>query len=115
MVAGVPSLQRGLVWDPGRVEMLWDSLFRGFPVGSFVACDRLDDEVQLTRGMPGGTGVTHHLLDGQQRAQAIGLGFRDPFAEGRRRIGRVLWLDLAPPRLGETRVYLFRATTRAHP
>ncbi len=115
MVEGVPSLQRGLVWDPGRVEMLCDSLLRGFPVGSFVACNRLDDQVQTTRGVPGGTGVTHHLLDGQQRAQAIGLGFRDPFAEGRCRIGRVLWLDLAPPKLGETRVYLFRATTRAHP
>ena len=115
MVAGVPSLQRGLVWDPGRVELLWDSLFRGFPVGSFVACDRLDDEKQATRGVPGGYGVTHHLLDGQQRAQAIGLAFQDPFAEGRCRIGRVLWLDLAPTKLGETRAYLFRATTRAHP
>ena len=56
MIAGVPSLQRGLVWDPGRVELLWDSLFRGFPVGSFVACDRLDDEVQATRGVPGREG-----------------------------------------------------------
>ncbi len=115
MVAGIPSLQRGLVWDPGRVEMLWDSLFRGFPIGSFVACDRLNDEVQATRNVLGGIGVTHHLLDGQQRAQAIGLGFHDPFAKPCHRVGRVLWLDLAPPKLGETRVHLFRTTTRAHP
>ena len=31
----IPELQRGLVWKPAQVELLWDSILRGFPIGSF--------------------------------------------------------------------------------
>ena len=44
LLAGIPSLQRGAVWNPGQVELLWDSIFRGFPVGSFVVCDKIKDQ-----------------------------------------------------------------------
>ena len=36
IIAKVPSLQRGAVWKPGQVELLWDSILRGFPIGAFV-------------------------------------------------------------------------------
>jgi uncharacterized protein with ParB-like and HNH nuclease domain len=32
----LPSMQRGFVWKPKQIEDLWDSLFRGFPIGSFL-------------------------------------------------------------------------------
>lgn len=32
----IPALQRGLVWKPRQVELLWDSILRGFPFGSFI-------------------------------------------------------------------------------
>ena len=32
----IPALQRGLVWAPHQVELLWDSILRGFPIGAFV-------------------------------------------------------------------------------
>ena len=32
----IPPLQRGLVWKPKQVELLWDSILRGFPIGSFM-------------------------------------------------------------------------------
>lgn len=32
----LPPIQRDLVWDKGRMENLFDSLFRGFPINNFV-------------------------------------------------------------------------------
>ena len=32
----IPALQRGLVWKPRQVEILWDSILRGFPFGPFI-------------------------------------------------------------------------------
>ena len=119
-VAKPPSLQRGLVWKPGQIELFWDSILRGFPFGSLVVCQKL--ESQRTRGVD--VGVTHHLLDGQQRAHAIALGFLDdPFRCGSsadKAMGKapmVLWLDLHPHDLAKsgTRQFLFRLTTQAHP
>jgi hypothetical protein len=43
-VATLPSLQRGAVWKPRQVELLWDSLFRGFPIGSLVISEDLDGQ-----------------------------------------------------------------------
>ena len=71
--ASVPALQRGLVWNPHQVELLWDSILRGFPIGSFVVSKKNDNQERS-----GKADVTHHLLDGQQRANAITLGFHDP-------------------------------------
>jgi hypothetical protein len=118
VVAGVPSLQRGLVWKPGQVEMLWDSLMRGFPIGALVICKKLPRTAQRTKHVKDDEDeakITHHLLDGQQRAQAIGLGFEDPFKSDSNGTSQILWLDLAPGDLGETREFLFRITTMAHP
>jgi Protein of unknown function DUF262 len=33
---GVPEFQRGFVWSPQKVRDLVDSLWRGYPVGSFL-------------------------------------------------------------------------------
>lgn len=117
IVAGVPSLQRGLVWKPGKIELLWDSIMRGFPIGSLVVCKKRATDGQSTRYVADvDSRVTHHLLDGQQRAQAIRLGFDEPaFGPGPGTEGPILWLDLQPRSLGETRRFLFRVTTKAHP
>ena len=76
VLAGLPSLQRGAVWRPNQVELLWDSILRGFPIGSLVVTQLL--EKQVTRsGTHAGTGedlpwskdqYTHHLLDGQEHS-----------------------------------------------
>ena len=39
----IPALQRGLVLKPNQVELLWDSILRGFPIGSFLLSDISDD------------------------------------------------------------------------
>ena len=40
----IPALQRGLVWKPRPVELLWDSILRGFPIGSFMLSDIVNNE-----------------------------------------------------------------------
>ena len=114
--ASVPALQRGLVWQPQQVEMLWDSILRGFPIGAFVVCQKVDEQ---ERGKD--DRVTHHLLDGQQRCNAITLGFKDVFenpklASGEHSASSILWLDLNPKLdSNSTRNFLTRITTLAHP
>ena len=120
IIAKVPSLQRGAVWNPAQVELLWDSILRGFPIGSFVICMALQNQFsrkgQNDRSN-NNTQPTHHLLDGQQRANAIALGFDDPFLGTDETSPRaVLWLDLAPSFTNNsTRSFLLRVTTEAHP
>ncbi len=107
----IPALQRGLVWRPKQIELLWDSLFRGIPIGSFVICPHID-----TQKRPDEVAAKYHLLDGQQRANAIQLGF-DCFDSPQNPKGSILWLDLQPEKILQesTRNYLFRITTPAHP
>ena len=84
----IPSLQRGLVWKPQQVELLWDSILRQFPIGTFTLADSVDGD------------HPYSLLDGQQRWNAISSGFGvnslDP-----RTSRTILWFDIDPedPRL----------------
>lgn len=118
-----PSLQRGSVWEPSQIELLWDSIFRGFPIGSLVVVKKIEgqfDKLSVTH-INGDTDLhsttTHHILDGQQRCNAIAWGFVDPDINGNKK-DEILWLDLLPKKehlKNSTRNYLFRMTTKAHP
>lgn len=114
IIASVPSLQRGLVWEVQQIELLWDSIFRGFPIGSIVLSEKIAN--QGNRSSSHEASVTHHILDGQQRCYAIALGFENPWVS-KAEDDAVLWLDINPhDRLkGGSRKYLFRVTTKAHP
>ena len=61
----LPALQRGFVWKASQIESLWDSILRGFPIGSFLL-SRSEDEKLF-------------LLDGQQRATSLAIGFYNPW------------------------------------
>ena len=129
-VATLPSLQRDAVWKPGQVELLWDSLFRGFPIGSLVVSEILRDQKSRHGKLAGNDDPwpepeieKRHLLDGQQRSNALALGFFDPFPMSStaptHAVDSILWLDMFPNpedfRSGSTRHFLFRLTTTAHP
>jgi hypothetical protein len=71
----IPAIQRGLVWKPHQVELLWDSILRQFPIGAFI----LSQKENMC-----------DLIDGQQRWNAIALGY------GTSDENCVLWFDLKP-------------------
>lgn len=96
----LPTVQRGFVWKPAQLENLWDSLLRGYPVGAFVLSD--DGKGNL------------HILDGQQRATAICLGFAKQTFRNSKDYYRV-FIDLERPEAGHNRKYVFRVITKSHP
>jgi len=110
----VPILQRGLVWDQAQIELLWDSILRGIPIGSIVLCkinDSIKEQVKDKHSQHG----THFILDGQQRCNAISLGFKEfPTKDTN---DSILWLDLDNSFKNpySTREFLVRLTTMAHP
>ena len=98
------------------MEWLWDSLLRGFPIGSFLLAPRgkgkaarsTESREQISSKSNG-----WFLLDGQQRTRALLLGFR-PSDSAR------LWIDLAPLPVSDNadhndRMFLFRLLTSAQP
>ena len=106
----LPSLQRGFVWRPHQMEALWDSILRGYPIGSIL--------------MASDGGQNKFLLDGQQRCTTIALGFNNPFlkTEQSREIFSLkghlpsVWIDLQPEsNLAENYKYAVRVLNRSHP
>lgn len=114
--ADIPVLQRGLVWTAQQDELLWDSLMRKIPIGALVLCPAMSAQLR-------GGACTHHILDGQQRCNAIATGFDDnPFRqkddETKVSNKRILWCDLGADKMmlkGTSRKYLLRVSTPAHP
>lgn len=109
----IPAMQRGLVWAPNQVELLWDSILRGFPIGAFVFTPIKGNENQSTKGdLYDGGG--YFLLDGQQRYTAIKAAFTEWTRDADAR--SVLWIDFMPPsRVNTSRRYWVKVTTKAHP
>lgn len=101
----LPTVQRGFVWKPIQIENLWDSLLRGYPVGAFVLAKKEksnNDEFSFD------------LLDGQQRATAICLGFgKETFRQSKAKYK--VFIDLEKPKENDNRKYIFRVITKSHP
>lgn len=105
----LPTIQRGFVWKPYQIENLWDSLARNFPIGAFIADDKgkkIDEQNKL------------QILDGQQRASAIAIGY---LGLGSNSLFNLhgnfirLFIDIARPNENEGRKFTFRCITRSHP
>jgi hypothetical protein len=112
----VPVLQRGLVWDQAQIELLWDSILRGIPIGSIVLSEITDSIKDQKKGKELKlSDATHFILDGQQRCNAITMGFNELPKEGS--FDSIIWFDLNTNYLNtnSTREFLIRLTTLAHP
>lgn len=94
----LPSIQREFIWTDKQIERLYDSLMRGYPIGSFlfwkITTDKLTD-FQFYRFMDHYherdnkhneriklTGEKERIavLDGQQRLTALNIGLRGYYA-----------------------------------
>ena len=119
VMADLPALQRGSVWKVRQIEELWDSLLRGFPIGAFTvsppepALGR--QNFKLQQEYTARDRVTHLLLDGQQRATTIALGFDDIWSRKDHEAKSALWLDISSAPAESEREFVFRVLTRAHP
>ncbi|REG77466.1 DUF262 domain-containing protein [Algoriphagus antarcticus] len=105
----LPALQRSFVWKVNQVESLWDSILRGFPIGSLLLSKSEDEK--------------YFLLDGQQRATSITFGFYDPWNIDESEKGKfwslknvpTIWIDIAPKEKTATQKFVFRVVTQSHP
>ena len=103
----LPALQRGFVWKVNQIESLWDSVLRGFPIGSFLLSKSEDEKL--------------FLLDGQQRATSIALGFYNPWNKKEKynfwslKNIPIIWIDLSPNEKTNTQKFVIRVVTQSHP
>lgn len=115
----LPKLQRGFVWEPARILELWDSLLRGFPIGSMLVSNIAAETDSQAEAGPG----RYWLLDGQQRATSIALGFYNPWSDPPPcpkmwsvKSIPVLWLDLLDrPQKGDNKLFFLHLVTQSHP
>jgi hypothetical protein len=112
----LPPIQRNAVWNVAQIERLWDSILRGYPIGSFLVSPRQKnskarDIYKGEQNLSEKEGF--FLLDVQQRTRAILMGFR-PNIDSR------LWIDLNPNLSFENvelndRKFLLRVITKYQP
>lgn len=115
----LPKLQRGFVWEPSKVADLWDSILRGFPIGSMMV-SAIDPEPSENATPEN----RHWLLDGQQRATAIAIGLYNPWGADtksalsmwRVKCIPILWLDIGRDRAeSDAKMFFPYLVTRSHP
>lgn len=94
----LPAIQREFVWKPEQIIMLFDSLLRGYPIGSFLFWDVEDERIKDYQfydfirefherdnthnpkaSVVGNKNITV-ILDGQQRLTALYIGLRGTYA-----------------------------------
>jgi uncharacterized protein with ParB-like and HNH nuclease domain len=82
----LPLMQRDYVWRAAKVVRLLDSLYRGWPIGSFYVWQTQDSypaKVRVGHVLPSRRldGFYGFLLDGQQRLTSLSLAIQSE-AEG---------------------------------
>jgi hypothetical protein len=94
----LPAIQREFVWKPSQVIKVFDSIMRGYPVGSFLSWRVLPETISRFKfygfmrdysafdkrhnpvvDIPGDREVTA-VLDGQQRLTSLNIGLRGTYA-----------------------------------
>lgn len=102
----LPKMQRGFVWRPAQILNLWDSILRGFPIGSIMLVEGNDKQMEL--------------LDGQQRCTSIIMGFYDQFGETNNGAFSLnnfpsIWVDARPGSVPVGNQFSLNLVTKAHP
>ncbi|WP_328423922.1 DUF262 domain-containing protein [Micromonospora sp. NBC_00389] len=98
----LPAIQREFVWNPDQIRRLFDSLMRGYPIGSFLLWKvgpetatkytfydfltdyhERDNPYAAKATVPTGSGIIA-VLDGQQRLTALNIAIYGSHAEKRK-------------------------------
>lgn len=67
----LPEFQRGYVWTRDQVRAFFHSMYRQYPVGSFLTWSTEAATADTRGGEPGKGGAVQLLLDGQQRVTTL--------------------------------------------
>lgn len=115
----LPAIQREFVWRPEQIEKLFDSIMKGYPIGSFLFWNVKEENVAIfdfykfmekyherdyyNNPKADLTGVKNIgcVLDGQQRLTSLFIGLRGTYAE---KLPRKRWEDSSA--FPEKRLYL---------
>ena len=115
----LPAIQREFVWWPEQIECLFDSLMRGYPIGSFLFWmvrresiekyqfyDFMLDYHERDNAHCASVGAVTRdeitaVLDGQQRLTALNIGLRGSYAD---KLPRLWWSN--PNAFPVRRLYL---------
>src|SRR5438477_13164145 len=70
---GLPDIQRPFVWSNAKVRDLFDSMYRGFPVGYLLFWENADVKGSPQIGTDGKQrhGPSRLIVDGQQRMTSL--------------------------------------------
>lgn len=122
------GFQRGAAWKAANVEALWDSLLRWFPIGSILLARAKEFEDVKSRPASLSTSAKYGrinlekpdedvyiLVDGQQRSNAIALGFLQWNHSKMSEAGARLWIDLGEPLDKKARLFEFYLCTSDEP
>lgn len=107
----LPGIQRSFVWRGGQIEALFDSILRGYPIGTMLlwatrprehpqlrfyrlAADAFYKGTVLAPAKPPSGSQVLAILDGQQRLTALNIGMRGSLATGEHAQQRRLYIDL---------------------
>ncbi len=72
----IPIFQREFVWDINSIKDLWDSIYRHYPIGSFLIWET-NEKLPSHRNLlsielkPSEKGTFNYILDGQQRITSL--------------------------------------------
>ncbi len=115
----LPAIQREFVWRPHQIDRLFDSLMRGYPIGSFLFWQVASETAKnynfyefITNydqrrphnplhGAPAAVPGLKAVLDGQQRLTALNVGLH---GSGRWKLPRLWWNN--PRAFPQRRLYL---------
>ena len=116
----LPAIQREFVWRPEAIELLFDSLMRGYPIGSFLFWkvgqesardynfyqfitdyDQRKSTHNPRHQAPASVSDLTAVLDGQQRLTALNIGLRGTYAY---KLPRLWWNN--PAAFPKRRLYL---------
>jgi len=79
-VFAIPDFQRIWTWNRGQIEELWESIFRGYYIGSILVWDGRGKDL-YSNPVTGAAKLIEHpdmILDGQQRTTAIYYALKAP-------------------------------------
>ncbi|MGO1628482.1 MAG: GmrSD restriction endonuclease domain-containing protein [Microbacterium sp.] len=67
----LPDLQRPFVWPAAKVRDLFDSMYRGYPVGTLMFWDVAEDDSTRAISDVSTIAAAHQIVDGQQRLTSL--------------------------------------------